>query len=36
MYFLTMKSKVFEVFKRFKAMVEKEINMLIKFVRYDR
>jgi len=27
---------VFQVFKRFKAMVEKEIDMPIKFVRFDR
>jgi len=36
MYVLKEKSEVFQVFKRFKAMVEKEIGMLIKFVRYDR
>jgi len=35
-YFLKEKSEVFQVFKRFKAMVEKEIDMPIKSVRSDR
>ena len=35
-YFLKEKSEVFRVFKRFKAMVEKEIAMPIKSVRFDR
>ena len=34
-YFLKDKSEVFEVFKRFKAMVEKETDMRIKSVRFD-
>ena len=35
-YFLKEKSEVFQVFKRFKAMVEKETGMPIKSVRSDR
>ena len=34
MYFLKEKSEVFQVFKTFKAMVEKETNVPIKSVRY--
>jgi len=34
--FLKEKYEVFQVFKRFKAMVEKEIGMPIKSVRSDR
>ena len=35
-YFLKEKSEVFQVFKRFKAMVEKETNMHIKYVKSNR
>jgi len=35
-YFLKEKSKAFEVFKKFKVMVEKEIDRQIKVVRSDR
>jgi len=35
-YFLKEKFEVFQVFKRFKAMVEKETDMPIKYVRSDR
>ena len=35
-YFLKEKSKVFENFKKFKALVEKESGISIKAMRYDR
>lgn len=35
-YFLKHKSKVFENFKKFKALVEKESDIKIKVIRFDR